>query len=240
MALPGRYVQDLFSEPVAPPYKTLQPVPGAVPYGQLGAPLGQAGVPLHPSIAPGYIAYPLQPTPVPPGYLGIDQQYFLPSPGVAPGPAASPAPHAAAAGAQPIGSNPEGAASQHAPLPGNDVFSSLVPGLRSSLPAAPLPSPVAAASSNGGVPAYPPQYGAPQRCAQFVSYGALQTGEQQQFGPPAIVHSNGAFGGQQSSAAPFFQGEGQPGGFGGAFPGQSTFGAPAESKPKRGGGNPFA
>lgn len=230
-------VQDLFSELVAPQPIAQQPMPGALPYGQLGAPLGQAGV--HPGFAPGMMAYPLQPGALPPGYLSLDQQYFLSSPGVA----AAPAQHVA--DAQGPGGSPAATVPQHALPPENDVFSSLVPGLRSSLPTAHPPPPtaaVAAASFNGGAPSFLPQYQAAQQAPQFPPYGPMGM---QQYGQPAVAQSNGSFGGPHSSAAALFQGTAQPGvqmpgSFASGSPGRAAFGAPSESRPKRAGGNPFA
>ena len=216
-------IQDLFSEPVAPPPNAQHLVPGALQYRQLGEQMGQANVPVHPGFAPGMIAYPLQPGPVPPTYLSVDQQYFLPSPGVLP----SPAQHSQSA----LGpdSSPAAAPTKHAAPPEDDIFSSLVPGLRSTLPA--VSPPPAAASFNGGLP-YLPQHVPAQQPAPFAPYGAQQVGQ------PAAAQSNGTYGGPHSSQANFYQGAAQPGAqVPGSFVG---YGAPPESKPKRAGGNPFA
>ena len=228
-------VQDLFSEMVAPQPKVQQQMPGAQPYGQLGTPLGQAGLPVHPGFAPGMMAYPLQPSAVPPGYLSLDQHYFLSSPGVGAAP-----PVQLMADAPGPGSSPAAAVSQPAPPPENDVFSSLVPGLRSTLPTALLPPPTAAAptaSFTGGASPYLPQYNAAQQPLQFQPYGAMGM---QQYGQPAAAQSNGGFEGAHSSGDPFFQGTAQPGSFAGGLPGHAAFGAPSEARPKRAGGNPFA
>ncbi|CAL8470830.1 g10372 [Coccomyxa elongata] len=215
---------DLFSEPVAPAPKAQHLVPGALQYGHSGEQIGQANMPVHPGFAPGMIAYPLQAGPVPPGYLSVDQQYFLPSPGVVPSPAQHPQ---SALGS---GSSPAAVPTRHAAPPEDDIFSSLVPGLRSTLPAVPPPPAAVAASFNGG---FLPQHVPAQQPAPYALYGA------QQFGQPAAAQSNGTYGVPHSSPAGFYQGAVQQPGVQvpGSFDG---FGAPPESKPKRAGGNPFA
>lgn len=217
-------IQDLFSETVAPGPKAQHLVPGALQYGHSGEQIGQANMPVHPGFAPGMIAYPLQPGPVPPGYLSVDQQYFLPSPGVVPSPAQHPQ---SALGS---GTSPAAVSTRHAAPPEDDIFSSLVPGLRSTLPAVPPPPAAVAASYNGG---FLPQHVLAQQPAPYAPYGA------QQFGQPAAAQSNGTYGGPHSSPAGFYQGAAQQPGaqVPSSFVG---FGAPPESRPKRAGGNPFA
>ena len=221
-------IQDLFSEPVAPAPKAQHLVPGALQYGQLREQIGQPNMPVHPGFAPGMIAYPLQPGPVPPTYLSVDQQYFLPSPGVVPSPAHHPQ------NAMGSGTSPAAAPMKHAAPVEDDIFSSLVPGLRSTLPAVPPPPAATGASFNGGMPAFLPHHVPAQQPAPSAPYGAQQFGQ-----PAAVAQSNGTYGGPHSSPASFYQDAAQQPGaqVPGSFVG---FGAPLESKPKRTGGNPFA
>jgi hypothetical protein len=220
-------VQDLFSEPVSAPARQ-QPVllnNAAValhPHSSMlaGPAYGPApsALPLAPGFSPGVIAFPM------PGMPAGYPQYLVASPGI--GLPAGTVPRAA--GAAEVPGNPD--AIFRGPAGEQDVFSNLVPGLRSTLPAVqPAAYKAHQPPSNSALHALSHDTVRLQPAAHNVasaSTGSLQSSSQHL----TPIVGNGTFGNLQGDVPYYFAPRSSGSGMPDAQPMQ----------PKRAGGNPFA